>query len=429
MSPETRCRALLAKHHLGTLAAPETRELEDLLKGSPDLAALVGRDLLLDRLLRHALTDDVQSRSLADRVRAGVAERASVGRDRKGSFRGWLTMTAALFLVSIALWATLQGSREDARIAPVVSRSENRKEDRPILGSWECVAPPADGNLPYIRFVEFQAAKVAMYVEFQGREHLGIGRAEYAPGRVTVRGAETTSFAYELKGEDLLLTGPQLGAAVRFRRLAQRPPQLEIQALRLGNPGNLARLHPDAPSGEEARGRVRNELARRAKEIRAVVEEFNRVAIDGPTGTVQLPDLSKLQAEQEAYVIGLIKEVGWIDVRTFGEEASRNAFFLVGGSRDPSVWTALLPLVKDDVLARKLDPETYARMFDRLQVHQGDKQRYGTLQEMNQRREIVIRALDDPARVEEFRKEIGLPPLADQIKALRSRIKVVIEEE
>lgn len=416
MNPEGRCRELLAKLHLGTLAGDEARELEDLAKGS----RRVGRDLMVDRLLRQALAEDAEAEGLASRMRARA--------ERQRFLKGWLPMTAALLLVSIALWATLQGSREDARIAPAVPAAV--KEDKGLLGAWACVEAPSDGKRPYVKFIEFMPAKVALCVEVQGRDRLGFGRAEYAPGKVTTRGAGgTSSFAYEFIGEDLVLTAPDLGGPVRFRKLPQRPPQLEIPPLSLGKPERLARIYPDGPSAEEALDRVRNELDRRAKEVRRVLEEFNRVAIDGPTGTVRLPDLPKLQGEQEAYVVGLIKDVGWIDVRTFGEEASRNAFFLVGASKDPSVWTTLLPLVKDDVLSGRLDPETYARMFDRLRVYRGERQRYGTVQEMNPNREIVISALEDRARVEEFRREIGLPPFEARIKALEGKFKVVIQED
>jgi hypothetical protein len=66
-------------------------------------------------------------------------------------------------------------------------------------------------------------------------------------------------------------------------------------------------------------------------------------------------------------------------------------------------------------------------LHDRLQLLLGEKQRYGTQMSQNAKGEWVILPLENPGKVEQFRKEIGLFSLAQYIEIFKqvNRIKDV----
>ena len=73
---------------------------------------------------------------------------------------------------------------------------------------------------------------------------------------------------------------------------------------------------------------------------------------------------------------------------------------------------AALPRIEADVESGSGLGAELAMLHDRVQLLLGEKQRYGTnWQETDDGRRLM--PLEDPERVDEFRKELGLPPLSD----------------
>jgi hypothetical protein len=134
----------------------------------------------------------------------------------------------------------------------------------------------------------------------------------------------------------------------------------------------------------------------------------------------KLQAMMKVDAANTAYLVGLVKEVGWIDVERFGVEAANAAFLLVQHSGDLPLMVAVLPLIEKDVKTKRLDGEPYALLYDRLQLMLGGKQRYGTQLGANDKDEPVVAALEDRAKVDQYRKELGMTPLADYLKLFES---------
>jgi hypothetical protein len=58
----------------------------------------------------------------------------------------------------------------------------------------------------------------------------------------------------------------------------------------------------------------------------------------------------------------------------------------------------------------------YAILYDRLQLNLGCKQRYGRQVAKDSEGQPMVLPLEDASKVEQFRKEIGLPPLAEYLK-------------
>ncbi len=114
-----------------------------------------------------------------------------------------------------------------------------------------------------------------------------------------------------------------------------------------------------------------------------------------------------------ADLVALMERYPWFTIQEFGEEASRNAWLLVQHAdlkRD----------LQQDVLARMeplvatggVSANNYAYLYDRVQTNFEKPQRYGT-QGGCKGEEWEPNTLEDPARVDELRTAVGLPPLAE----------------
>ncbi len=112
----------------------------------------------------------------------------------------------------------------------------------------------------------------------------------------------------------------------------------------------------------------------------------------------------------------LLKEVGWIDVPRFGDQASSDAGVLAKHSGDLALLTAVLPLVERDLAHSEDTSQVFAIFYDETQIALGRKQRYGSQLQVDAKGEPFVLPLEDPERVEELRRSIALPPLADYLR-------------
>ena len=111
-----------------------------------------------------------------------------------------------------------------------------------------------------------------------------------------------------------------------------------------------------------------------------------------------------------------VQELGWIDLHRFGHEGSGNAIVLAKHSGDLSLMTTILPWVEKDYKNAGEGSVMYAILYDGLQLKLGRKQRYGTQIGVDAEGHPMVLPLEDASKVEQFRKEIGLPPLAEYLK-------------
>jgi hypothetical protein len=168
----------------------------------------------------------------------------------------------------------------------------------------------------------------------------------------------------------------------------------------LGKPGPVAKPRLDA---------IKAELAKRLEADQGV-----------RTGKIKDRAMPAVDAGNTAWLRGVIAEVGWIDCARFGGEAANAAFLIVQHSGDVPLMMAALPEIERDVKAKLVDAQPYTLLYDRLELRLGRKQRYGTQIGMEGGK-LVVLPLQDRARVEEFRKEVGLFPLAAYLEMIRKQ--------
>jgi len=158
---------------------------------------------------------------------------------------------------------------------------------------------------------------------------------------------------------------------------------------------------------------IQGELARRRTVDQAVRRDRSRHE-----------EMAGVDADNTAYLKGVVTDIGWIDVERFGQPAANAAFLLVQHSSDLPLMLAALPEIEKDVRAGKADAQNYALLYDRTQLMSGGKQRYGSQIRENDDGDLVVFKLEDPDRVDARRKELGLTPLEDYLALFGRAVKI-----
>lgn len=177
-----------------------------------------------------------------------------------------------------------------------------------------------------------------------------------------------------------------------------------------------AKPEPSAPFvfGETANIPT-NELAIIQAELRQRLKTDQEVR----TNPGKASEVETVDAENTAWLETVTRKWGWIDAKRFGTESARAAFLIVQHSGNMPLMIAALPEIEKDVKAKRLpDGQGYALLYDRVQLNLGKKQRYGSQFGQSEKGELTIFPLEDPAKVDLYRKEMGMQPLADYITIL-----------
>lgn len=215
----------------------------------------------------------------------------------------------------------------------------------------------------------------------------------YEGGRLLVRSGGLATWNVSLSNG--VLTLEQTGKTQGYARLEHVPEELKLRPATLGNAHGVPAARLQA---------IQEELVARLK-------KDQEVRLD-PARSSQM---AGVDSDNLGYIRALVSEVGWIDVDRFGPQASTSAFLLVQHSGDPRLMMAVLPLIEKDARRYPDYAQPYTLLYDRLQIDLGRKQRYGTQLDRDAQGNPFVLPLEEPSRVDEFLKELKLPPLSDYL--------------
>jgi hypothetical protein len=123
-----------------------------------------------------------------------------------------------------------------------------------------------------------------------------------------------------------------------------------------------------------------------------------------------------VQRRNQEELVGWLDRKGWPRVGAVGPEAAMAAFLVVMHSRD-GVQKRYLADIKRVCEAGELPWERYAAIYDRSLFNENQPQKYGTHTRYNEQTKTEeLYPLADESKVDQWRKELGLPPLAEYLK-------------
>lgn len=111
----------------------------------------------------------------------------------------------------------------------------------------------------------------------------------------------------------------------------------------------------------------------------------------------------------------LVNAKGWPKVKDVGSEAAMAAYLVAIHTNDGSQ-KKYLPMIRQRCEEKELTWQLYANIYDRCLYNENKPQKYGTHTRYNEKtRSEELYPLEDEAKVDAWRKELGLEPLAEYL--------------
>ena len=136
----------------------------------------------------------------------------------------------------------------------------------------------------------------------------------------------------------------------------------------------------------------------------------------GMNSTVEIAlwDLKdRINKQNQIELEQLIDTKGWPKVTDVSYTGSTAAFLIIQHS-DNEKQKKYLPIIKKLCEQKEADWQSYALMYDRIQVSENKPQKYGSQFKYNeQTKKNEFYPLEDETKVDEWRKEVGLHPLSE----------------
>jgi tetratricopeptide (TPR) repeat protein len=124
---------------------------------------------------------------------------------------------------------------------------------------------------------------------------------------------------------------------------------------------------------------------------------------------------NKINKELQAELLIIIDKNGWPKKSEVGEVAATGAFMVIQHA-DLAKQKQYLPTIEALCKKGEASWESYAMMYDRIQMREEKPQKYGTQVKMNEMGKYELHTLLDKTKVEAWRIEAGLKPLAEYLK-------------
>ncbi|HWB11497.1 MAG TPA: DUF6624 domain-containing protein [Pirellulales bacterium] len=168
------------------------------------------------------------------------------------------------------------------------------------------------------------------------------------------------------------------------------------------------------PQGNTVKNeKLRQELLDRMEKDQVVRRKLVKRKPDDAT----VQELTKVDRENTAWLQEVIERQGWPGQALVGEDGAHAAWILVQhADLNPTFQKKCLELLTTAVKRNDASRQDLAYLTDRVRVADKQKQVYGTqLRDLNGK--LEPHPIDDEEHVDDRRKEAGLPPLAEYLKA------------
>jgi len=125
----------------------------------------------------------------------------------------------------------------------------------------------------------------------------------------------------------------------------------------------------------------------------------------------------------------IITEYGWPGISLVGEDACEAAWLIIQHAvLEPQLQELCVGLLEKAVKEKEALPRMYALLLDRVLVHKGQKQVYGSQHFIDGKGKYVPYPIDGPDNVDKRRKQAGLEPLTKRTNEMNTELKRSIKK-
>ncbi|HEY0944640.1 MAG TPA: DUF6624 domain-containing protein [Opitutaceae bacterium] len=154
------------------------------------------------------------------------------------------------------------------------------------------------------------------------------------------------------------------------------------------------------------------------QELVAMAAEDQRVRKDvgASMSAEQFDEMQRVDLQHTERLSAIVAEHGWPGRSLVGEDAASKAWLLVQHC-ELEFQERCLPVIERAMTAGEIQGRDYAGLVDRVRMRRGEPQVYGT-QLRTCDGETSVYPIENPAEVDDRRRAIGLPSLAEQMKRI-----------
>ena len=148
------------------------------------------------------------------------------------------------------------------------------------------------------------------------------------------------------------------------------------------------------------------------------VDQRVRQGFGSRMSTETVAQIQAVDARHTSRMKAIVAKHGWPDRSLVGDDGSHAAWLLVQHA-DSAFMAQCLPLMERAVAAGQAFGKDYVYLLDRVRMQQGKPQIYGTQFTFAADGQLVLHPIENAEHVDERRRAIGLPPMAEQEKVMR----------
>lgn len=169
---------------------------------------------------------------------------------------------------------------------------------------------------------------------------------------------------------------------------------------------------------------VREELVQLGEQDQAAREELT---LEKMQDSVFLMTMLRGDSLRTRRLRQIVDRYGWPTRAAVGPQAANAAFLILQHSPEHEFQKSMVPLLEDLAQEGTMPPSEVATLVDRVLVHEGKQQRYGT-QFSVEDGELVMHPVEAEEGLDERRRQMQLPPIEEYKRLLEEHYRASVRE-
>ena len=147
----------------------------------------------------------------------------------------------------------------------------------------------------------------------------------------------------------------------------------------------------------------------------------------GELGTIDYhPRIKEVHERNNKRIKQIIEQQGWPGISLVGREAAEAAWLIVQHAvLDTAFMESCLSLLREAVNRDEAEGSHFAHLQDRVLTMSGKPQIYGTQHDVDENGTAFPLPMENPAEVDNLRREMGLEALAEATTRIQERVNTI----